>query len=65
MEETAFWLCWSPTGKIVPQHRHSSLEEAQAEARRLVTQHGGPVYVLLAVGAARQEKPPVVYEIIP
>ena len=66
VKEATFWLCWSPKGTTVPKHRHATLEEAEAEARRLIENHGvTPVYVLQAVGVAHREKPPVLYEAIP
>ena len=66
MEEAAFWLGWAPKGTMVPNHRHATLEEAKAEASRLIENHGvTPVYVLQAVGVAHREIPPVLYEAIP
>lgn len=60
-----FWLCWVPQGTSTPKHKHATLEEAKAEAQRLVEQHGGSAYVLKAVGVAQRVTQPVAYEDIP
>lgn len=44
--EAPFWIVWNPTGRN-PQYRHSTADDATAEAERLAKLHAGESFYVL------------------
>ncbi|MER1968416.1 hypothetical protein [Castellaniella sp. GW247-6E4] len=52
--DEGFWMVWCPQGGT-PQHKHTSLDSAVAEAKRLAAQNTGREFVVLqSVGVAKR-----------
>lgn len=52
--QEVFWMVWCPQGST-PQYRHTSLDGAVAEAKRLAAQNTGREFIVLeSVGTARR-----------
>jgi len=58
-EPTKFWAVWRDTGGSAPTKRHSTKDEALAEAFRLATQSSERYYVLEAIGTVSPPAVPV------
>ena len=57
MDDTTFWLVWSPQGVTPPSFRHPSEEQAQKEAERLAREHpSAEFYVLYAISCSKVTK---------
>ena len=61
-EQHEFWMCYIPSGGC-PVVRHTTKEEALAEAARLARQTKKQVYVLHSLGFVEVERqePPVTF----
>ena len=58
--QAKFWMVYG-IGQRAPAAQHWTKDDAEAEARRLASQHPGITFVVLsAVGAFRTDRPPVV-----
>jgi hypothetical protein len=54
MDDTTFWLVWSPQGIGPPRYRHPSERQAQTEAERLAREHpSAEFYVLHAISCSK------------
>ena len=55
-DEMIFWVVWNPSQGL-PRYRHTTIDEAKAEAERLARlSQGQKFYVLQALGVAEVEK---------
>ena len=65
MDNQTFFMVWvdrQGTGHdSTSTKKHTSLAEAQAEARRLAEKTQKPTYILVAMGKWEQPKPPITY----
>jgi hypothetical protein len=65
MNET-FWMIWC-MDRCTPQKRHSTQASAISEATRIAQKEKKPVHVLMSIGQAVPQDPPVVwtYSVLP
>jgi hypothetical protein len=65
MNET-FWMVWC-MDRAAPHKRHPTQALAIAEATRIATKEKKPVYVLMSIGQAFPQDPPVTwtYSVLP
>ena len=56
---TPFYMIHVEGLAVEPTYKHTTLEEAMAEAERLICTTGKRVYVLLAISVGEQPMPPI------
>jgi len=54
-----FFLVWNPNNQSPPRHRHDTLEDATAEARRLAELNAGQEFIVLAAVRSAKRSDPV------
>jgi hypothetical protein len=59
-DNETFWMVWCPERQM-PSKRHPTQAEAIAEATRIAQKEKKPVYVLMSIGQAVPQDPPVTW----